>query len=168
MGTRGLSRGGRIASVVVLAIGVLLLVIALLGAGSGGLSQEQLIAAGDKICARSNAEYLAIPQAEREVSLADTDRAAAAVRRANAPGFETSKALSRLIPAPEVANRYTKLLRLRAMRDQLATDVSEALRRGDAQAAGSAQQAALRLYDGPIREQAELVGFKVCGQPLPQ
>jgi hypothetical protein len=35
--------------VAVLAIGVVLLVVALLGAGSGGLSREQLIAAGDKI-----------------------------------------------------------------------------------------------------------------------
>lgn len=153
-------------AVVLIGLGVVVLLIAIGRGCAGTLNREQLIARADAICQKSNAAYLAIPAAEREVDLADTERAAAAVKRVNAPGFQTTRELRELTPEESMAGQYRKFLRLRTLRDQLATRVSRALEDGDATAAGNAQTAALRLYNGPIRDHAEIIGFTVCGQPV--
>ena len=160
------TRRRRIAAVVLICLGVVLLLVGIARGCAGSLDREQLILRADEICRKSNAAFLAIPASERRVDLADTARAAVAVKRANAPGFVTTRGLAELVPDASMAERYLEFIRLRGLRDQLATQVSRALEDGDPTAAGNAQTAALRLYDGPIRDQAETIGFKVCGQPV--
>lgn len=151
---------------VLICLGVGLLLFAVGRGCAGALDREQLIIRADEICRKSNAAFLAIPAPERRVNLADTARAAVAVQRANAPGFDTTRALAELVPDSSTAEQYLEFVRLRGLRDRLATQVRRALEDGDPTAAGNAQTAALRLYDGPIRDQAETIGFKVCGQPV--
>ena len=70
------------------------------------------------------------------------------------------------MPDSEGAASYAEFIRLRLRRDSLQKQVVLALEAGDSEGAGNAQTQALRLYNGPIRDRARLIGFQVCGQPL--
>lgn len=153
---------------VLIAIGALLLLYLVLDDSGGPLDREQLISAGDEICAENNERLAELEDSEEGVPLDDTERAAEAVGRLNAPGVDTTRRLAELEPAPDVQEPFDELIRLRERRGRLQQTVIEALDVGDSDAAGDAQNASVRLYSGPIREVAEGIGFEVCGQPLPE
>jgi hypothetical protein len=145
----------------------------LLVAGCGGgqaapPERSGLIAEGDAICEENNLKLLEIILTEEGIPLEDTERAAEAVERLNAPGVDTTRRLAELEPPAELATGFERLVKLRHQRDQLQQELLDALKDGDAKAAADAQRRAVELYEGPIRDNAEELGFHVCGQPLPE
>ena len=136
------------------------------GGGEATLTRAELIEQGDAICAENNAQLKQIQATEEGVDLQDTERAAAAVKRLSVPGLDTTRRMAELVPDPEGAASYSEFIRLRHRRDELQNQVVAALEAGDPKTAGNAQTQALRLYNGPIRDRARLIGFEVCGQPL--
>jgi hypothetical protein len=152
-----------IGAVLLLGAGLILLVS---GGGDATLTRADLIEQGDAICTENNAELRRIQATEEGIDLQDTERAAVAVKRLSAPGFDTTRRMAELVPDPEGAAAYAEFIRLRLRRDSLQKQVVLALEAGDSEGAGNAQTQALRLYNGPIRDQARLIGFQVCGQPL--
>lgn len=160
-----ISTGGWIAIGAVLLLGGGLIGL-VCGGGEATLTRAQLVEQGDAICAENNAELARIEQTEGGIDLQDTERAAMAVKRLSAPGLDTTRRMAELVPDPDGAASYGEFIRLRHRRDELQRQVATALEAGDAEAAGNAQTQALRLYNGPIRDRARLIGFEVCGQPL--
>jgi len=136
------------------------------GGGQATLTRAELIEQGDAICEENNSRLKQIEATEEGINLQDTARAAVAVKRLSVPGLDTTRRMAELVPDLEGAASYGEFIRLRHRRDQLQNQVVTALEAGDATAAGNAQTQALRLYNGPIRDRARLIGFKVCGQPL--
>lgn len=159
-----ISTGGWIAIGAVLLLGAGL--IGLVCGGQATLTQAELIEAGDAICSENNVELARLTATEEGIDLQDTERAAVAVKRLSVPGLATTRRMAKLVPDPEAAASYGEFLRLRHRRDELQNQVVAALEAGDPEAAGNAQTQALRLYNGPIRDRARLIGFEVCGQPL--
>jgi hypothetical protein len=162
-----ISTGGWIAIVAVLVIAAGLIGLVCSG-GEATLTREELIEQADAICTENNAELARITATEEGIDLADTERAAIAVERLSVPGLDTTRRMAELVPDPDVARSYDEYLRLRRQRDELQVQVVTALKAGDSEAAGNAQTQALRLYNGPIRDRAQLIGFEVCGKPLRQ
>jgi hypothetical protein len=164
--TSSISTGGWIAIVLVLL--VLAGLVGLVCGGEKTLTRDALIAQADAICTENNATLAELNKTEEGVPLENTDRAALAVERLSVPGLDTTRRMAELVPDPAIARPYDEFIRLRRQRDELQKQVAQALRAGDARAAGDAQTRALRLYNGPIRDRAQTIGFKVCGQPLPE
>ena len=135
---------------------VALLLLLLAGCGGDGLSKQELVAEGDKICSRINKQIAKEPDPK---SAADLERLAERTVELSDPAIKDMEALE---PPDELEKDFAAFVKsLKEQRD-LTKQIGEAAGAGDnekIQQVGTEAQKAQLKY----QKLADGIGFKQCG-----
>ena len=137
------------------AVALLLLLVLLAGCG-GGLSKNELVAEGDKICSRVNKEIAKEPDPK---SAADLERLAKRTVEISDPAIEDMEALE---PSGDVKKDFDAFVASVKEQRDLTKQIGEAAAAGDndkIQKVGTQAQKAQADY----QKLSAKIGFKQCG-----